>query len=309
MALLIATNGLLQRRFAARRLDSAACRLVLDPLEDRCLLSYTLTDLGALPATGDSRAYALNDKDQIVGSATPFRGDLHAVLWKDGVITDLGALGGSRSEAFGINDQGQVVGASFPPGNYPSHAFLWQDGMMRDLGTLGGSYSGANGINNQGQVVGDSYLSGNKGRHAFLWQDGVMADLNGLVSNGSGWMLYSATAINQGGQIVGTGTTPDGLTRAFLLTPDPPSATAGSFLMAVAFAHTAGQPPAIIPTVGSPSPEQPNQQPPATIAGESIRLEAIAATTPGITPRHVQDTVLAELANSPMDTLSFDLAQ
>ena len=33
---------------------------------------------------------------------------LRAVVWKDGVITDLGAPGGSI--ACGINDKGQVVG-------------------------------------------------------------------------------------------------------------------------------------------------------------------------------------------------------
>jgi probable HAF family extracellular repeat protein len=75
-------------------------------------------------------------------------------------------------------------------------------------------------------VVGFSFLPGTNVSHAFLWQGGVLTDLNGLLSNGAGWTLTVATAVNPGGQIVGYGTDPDGLTHAFLLTPDPSPARA-----------------------------------------------------------------------------------
>ena len=48
-----------------------------------------------------------------------------------------------------------------------------------------------------------------------------MQDLNSLISPGSGWTLAQAKAINNLGDIVGYGTSPQGNTEAFLLTPTP----------------------------------------------------------------------------------------
>jgi probable HAF family extracellular repeat protein len=79
-----------------------------------------------------------------------------AVLWDDGVVTDLGRLpGGDFSVANGINDPGQVVGLSSAAAGGQPHAFLWEKGAMLDLGVFpGDSGSSAAGINNRGQVVG-----------------------------------------------------------------------------------------------------------------------------------------------------------
>ncbi len=48
---------------------------------------------------------------------------------------------------------------------------------------------------------------------------GTMHDLNDLIVSASGWVLNSANAINDLGQIVGNGTNPSGQTHAFLLNP------------------------------------------------------------------------------------------
>jgi hypothetical protein len=45
-----------------------------------------------------------------------------------------------------------------------------------------------------------------------------MKDLNKLIPSGSGWVLEQAFAINNAGQIVGTGTI-NGKEHGFLLTP------------------------------------------------------------------------------------------
>jgi probable HAF family extracellular repeat protein len=179
-----------------RRSRFSARTLTLEVLEDRCLLSYTVTDLGTLGGRS-AEAYGLNGAGQVVGWADTTLPPLHqhAFLWDGGGMTDLDPNGGGgrASQAFGINDAGQVVGFAFTPW----HAVLWQNGQMIDLGTLGGQHSAAFGINATGQVVGGAYTPTSV--HAFLWQQGVgMTDLGALPGGAS-----SASAINNGGQVVG----------------------------------------------------------------------------------------------------------
>jgi probable HAF family extracellular repeat protein len=102
-----------------------------------------------------------------------------------------------------------------------NHAFLSEKGRTTDLGTLGGMNSQAQGINSSGQIVGSSNLKGYAaGPHAFLYADGKMIDLTKQIPPEADWVLNTATAINDSGQIVGNGTHSDKI-RAFLLTPIP----------------------------------------------------------------------------------------
>jgi probable HAF family extracellular repeat protein len=179
-----------------RRSDPLSCPLYLDVLEDRCLLSYTLTDLGSLGG-GSGAAYGINDAGQVVGYATDSNHRGRATLWDGGVSFDLGTLGGPESVANAINDQGQIVGFS-DNGAVPERAFLWQDGVMSDLGTLGGEDSQAFHINNAEQVVGVSDTPPGIGGGAFLWDGGVMSDLGTLGGFGAG-----AFGINDAGEVVG----------------------------------------------------------------------------------------------------------
>jgi probable HAF family extracellular repeat protein len=166
-------------------------------------------------------ANAINDHGQAVGrsqSCTLW----HAVLWKNGTVTDLGSLGGTISQANGINNQDQVFGYSQLSGDLTGHAFLWQKntGMM-DLGTLPGDlgYSEAWGIDNKGRVVGTS-CDVNFNCRAFLWQNGVLTDLNTLIPAGSPWFLVEADGINSAGTIVGLAfNMTTGENHAFLATP------------------------------------------------------------------------------------------
>jgi probable HAF family extracellular repeat protein len=170
-------------------------------------------------------AYALNDAG--VATGTYFTGGmLRAFTWSaGGTPTALPSLGGSTSEGNGINNGGDVVGDSFHAMSASEIAVLWPAaGGIVELGTFGGATSSARDINNHGQIVGYA-LDATGASRAFLSDaSAVLVDLNSLLPAGSGWVLRSANAINDAGQIVGEGEL-NGHRRAFLLTPPVASDT------------------------------------------------------------------------------------
>src|SRR5260370_32568606 len=177
-----------------------------------------VTDLGTLSGNA-SVAFAINNRAQVVGAAlntvldhfssgfpAPFCGNflciaesypvmffpsatqMHAVLWQNGSIKDLGTLGGPDSAALQVNERGQIAGQSYL-NSIPNATtgvptidpfFIGEDGKMLDLGSLGGTVGWATGLNNQGQVIGAMTLAGDGGWHPFLWRHGRLTDLGTL---------------------------------------------------------------------------------------------------------------------------------
>lgn len=180
-------------------------------------------------ATSDGYGYAINSSGHIAGDSGG-----RAFIWRPGSGTTL--LSTLPSQALGINDLDQVVGytATDTPIGAIQHPTLWKpDGTTIDLGVLpncdaAGSY--ASDINNLGQVIGNC---ANFGSTPFIWSSTHgMHSLLSLVDPADPLRarldrIEAAAAINDKGQIVGTGVFylgdgPNTVFHALLLTPLTP---------------------------------------------------------------------------------------
>ncbi len=151
-----------------------------------------MIDLGTLGGISGS-ARDVNSFGEVVGSSRLPEGLLHATLWRDGQIIDLGVLPEAGKQgpygpelietyATAINDAGVIVGNSSP-------AFI---------------HSGA-----------------------FLWRDGEIVSVSSLIDPESGWRISTVSNINNHGQITATARGADGFYHAVRLTPVRAAGVAG----------------------------------------------------------------------------------
>ena len=212
----------------------------IDPLtglpESRAVLwtDGKILNLGSLGG-GTSAATGIDNRGLVVGFSAntvpdPFSmfglgTQTRTFVWENGVMRDIGTLGGPDAAPFAGPKHGRVIGYSYTNSNQNADngpfcapnvptqdPFLWEKGEMMDLGTFGGTCGFAKFINSWGQITGQSALAGNRVSHPFLWDRGVLRDLGTLGGdNGDvSWM-------NDAGQIVGEADLPGSQTHdAFL---------------------------------------------------------------------------------------------
>jgi len=147
-----------------------------------------VTQLGGLPNSNFSVASGINDAGEITGESGNSNTTARDIFsYKNGVMTDLGTLGGQVAQAAGINNNGDIVGESnlnFSDNFTNLVPFIYTNGAMTPL-----------------------------------------ANFN--ISGASGYTLETANAINDAGQIVGQAVAPDGFPHAYLLTPFAESVAPG----------------------------------------------------------------------------------
>lgn len=192
----------------------------------RKLSSCTFEELGCFIALD------INNSGTIAGtgwpSGSPYNEPpLRAVtINKDTLaVTELPGLSANPSDfAWAINSTGNIAGSAYD--GVTSRPVVWQSGVLTDLGGLGGSEGVAYDINDYNVVVGyASVKDGAEGAsledHAFISRGSGMRDLNSYLCTPftDGRYLGEASAVNNKGQIVGTGVKADGQKFGFRLDP------------------------------------------------------------------------------------------
>ncbi len=173
------------------------------------------TPLNYLPGHHSARPLAINAGGVIVGASIGSSGRL-PVKWMGNTPQALSGL--TDGTAVGINETGQIVGDHSTPSG--RRAFLWDPvaGSMDLPVPIGTGSSRASGINGSGTVIGD--IDGG----AVVWSNGPGGYTAMLVEpqmpGGSGWSRLDLYAMNDNGQIAGTGDL-NGYDRGFILSPAP----------------------------------------------------------------------------------------
>jgi probable HAF family extracellular repeat protein len=180
---------------------------------------YTVINLGTLGGSQSNGYGGVTNNGWVSGdSYLPGDKTEHAFLWRDGVMTDLGTLGGLNS-GVGLpvkDDRGLVVGTAqgsqidplqeywnvadvcgTPTGlcdgyKHLEFGFVWQSGVMTALPTLGGNNSIAFGVNNRGQAVGFAETATKDPQHCVPPQQ---LDIKAVVYGPSGEVQQQLAAL------------------------------------------------------------------------------------------------------------------
>jgi len=169
--------------------------------------SGEVTPLGSLGGVAfgsfNGTATSINDAGEVVGYSYVDDLTRHAFLYQNGVMRDLGSLGG-YSAALSINNAGDIVGFSSESTYGPAHPILYRNGKMSAINPFGDpSNEGiAWKVNDRGAVVGEA-INGSS-TNGFIYLRGKTTNI-GTFDGGRNSLAYS---INESGQVVGVADAP-----------------------------------------------------------------------------------------------------
>ena len=190
----------------------------------------------------NSVGYAINDAGTVAGIARLANNSARAVSWdSSGALTILPLDGFQSSRARAINSLGDITGqvVSQTPGFSSFSGAVWSAGSLTVLAGRAGFDTYTRGINSAGTIVGyfDNPLN-DRPTIGQIWTlsggSYQLLRLDSLVINLGGWRTQSPQAINDAGQIVGLGIDPNGIQRAYLLTPTDGVPEPGSWALLIA---------------------------------------------------------------------------
>ena len=193
-----------------------------------------ITPLGYLGLSPqDSFASAINDDGVIVGTSSLSKVNNAVQFHLDGSVTDLFSQR-EASSAYGISSTGEIVGSAKTPASQPS--------PLIDFGTLFDGSGGATGlgqldsgrpamalaVNASGTIVGFGDTEIQRTAVLFDRDAGTVVPLTDQIEAAEpvAWILETAYAINDSGQIVGGGKPNPGDPTGYILTPVPEPAAA-----------------------------------------------------------------------------------
>jgi hypothetical protein len=174
---------------------------------------------------GDFWSYTINDAGDVAGVCGHTDGGPHGFfLGRDGHYLDLGP--GILKHAMCLNNNRQLVGGVSADRNSPLSPLVptvWNTSLSapqpRPVRLPQGFESGwFAGINDNDQIVGTAWSA--QGEVPFLYERGQFKDLNRLIADPR-WVLGEPRAINNVGQITGSGLLDGRIGAAYLLTPVP----------------------------------------------------------------------------------------
>src|SRR5262245_34307790 len=152
-----------------------------------------------IPGATQSRAYGINDKNQIVGWYNDAAGITHGYLFDKGTVTTLDPPGSTLTNAWSVNNAGIIVG-TFVDTSGVFRGFILRNGQYKIYDAPNGALmTEITAINNHNQIGGIYFDSGSV-QHGFTLVGQTFTDVS---FPRQGVVVTAVDRINDSGDLVG----------------------------------------------------------------------------------------------------------